>query len=194
MNTLPLVTFVIFSSLSANLMLQFGLGVSNAVSSRKTGKELVLIQTGIIFTAVILLWVIFAKVVSLVISGIYVYVMLFPSSSLVYDGLESLTFRCLLKKEKDGEFPVSFSGGITAVAAFISLTVANSFIEAVALSFGFASGVLLAFLILGEIRQRASLEAVPRFLRGKPLTLISMGLLSLVFSRVSLLLFSMIGG
>jgi electron transport complex protein RnfA len=194
MNSLPLVTFVIFSSLSANLMLQFGLGVSNAASSKKASKELALIQTGIIFTAVVLLWVVFAKVISSGFSGIYAYVLLFPASSLVYDGLESLTFRCLLKKEKEGESPVSFSGGITAVAVFLSLTAANDFVEAVALSFGFASGVLLAFLILGEIRHRASMEAVPRFLRGKPLTLISMGLLSLVFSRVSLLLFSMIGG
>jgi electron transport complex protein RnfA len=194
MNALPLVTFVVFSSLSANLMLQFGIGISNAASSKKMNKELVLIQTGIIFAAVILLWVVFAKVISSVISGIYIYVLLFPASSLVYDGLESLTFRCLLKSEKKGESPVSFSGGITAVAAFISLVAASSLIEAVALSLGFASGVLLAFLILGEIRQRASLEEVPRFLRGKPLTLISMGLLSLVFSKVSLLLFSMIGG
>jgi electron transport complex protein RnfA len=194
MNSLPLVTFVVFSSLSANLMLQFGMGVSNAVSSKKTSKKLVLIQTGIIFTAVILLWIAFAKIVSSVISGIYVYVLLFPASSLVYDGLESLAFRCLLKKEKEGESPVSFSCGITAVAVFITLAAANGFIEATVLSFGFASGVLLAFLILGEIRQRASLEAVPRFLRGKPLTLISMGLLSLVFSKVSLLFFSMIGG
>jgi electron transport complex protein RnfA len=194
MNALPLVTFVVFSSLSANLMLQFGLGVSNAASSKKTGKVLVLIQTGIIFTAAVLLWVVFAKIITSVISGIYVYVLLFPASSLVYDGLESLTFRCLLKKEKDCEFSVSFSGGITAVTAFFCLALASGFIEAVALSFGFASGILLAFLILGEIRQRASLEAVPRFLRGKPLILISMGLLSLVFSKVSFLLFSMIGG
>jgi electron transport complex protein RnfA len=175
-------------------MLQFGLGVSNTASSKKMSTELALIQTGIIFASVILLWVVFAKIISSGLSGIYVYVLLFPASSLVYDGLEFLTFRCLLKREKEGESPVSFSGGITAVAAFLSLTAATGFIEAAALSFGFASGVLLAFFILGEIRQRASLEAVPRFLRGKPLTLISMGLLSIVFSRVSLLLFSMIGG
>jgi electron transport complex protein RnfA len=194
MKVIPLVSFVVFSGLSANLMLQFGLGVSNAASSKKMSKELALIQTVVIFAAVVLLWVVFAKVISSGFSGIYIYALLFPASSLVYDGLEFLTFSCLLKREKEGQSPISFSGGITAVAAFLCLTAASGFIEAVALSFGFASGVLLAFLILGEIRHRASLEAVPRFLRGKPLTLISMGLLSLVFSRVSLLLFRMIGG
>ncbi|MDR2952808.1 MAG: hypothetical protein LBU82_06170 [Treponema sp.] len=194
MKVLPLVLFMIFSGLSMNLMLQCGLGLSNAASAKKKSKQLVLIQAGIIFTAVILLWVIFAKIISSIVSGIYIFVLLFPASSLLYDSLESLTFRWLLKREMENEFPVSFSSGITAAAAFISLTAARGFIEAVALSFGFASGVLLAFLILGEIRLRASLEAVPRFLRGKPLTLISMGLLSLVFFRVSLLLFSMIGG
>jgi len=37
------------------------------------------------------------------------------------------------------------------------------------------------------------LEAVPIFLRGKPLVLISMGMLSLVFSVGALLVFRMIG-
>jgi Na+-translocating ferredoxin:NAD+ oxidoreductase RnfA subunit len=194
MKVLPLVSFMIFSGLSMNLMLQCGMGLSNAASAKKMSKELALIQTGIIFTAVVLLWVVFAKIISSVVSGIYIFVLLFPASFLVYDGLESLTLRWLLKREMESEFPISFSGGITAAAVFISLTTAKGFIEAVALSFGFASGVLLAFLILGEIRLRASLEAVPRFLRGKPLTLISMGLLSLIFFKVSLLLFSMIGG
>ena len=210
MNAIPLVLFMVFSGLSMNLMLQFALGINTAASSKELIRKPALIQLGIIFIAVILLWVIFAKIIASIISGIFIYVLLFPISSMVYEGLEFLTFRYVLKKDREpaaepakqrfvgarpvGGLGISFSGGITAAALFISLNIADSFIEAAALSFGFSSGILLAYLILGEIRLRSGLEAVPRFLRGKPLTLITMGLLSLIFSGVSLLLFRMLGG
>jgi len=60
------------------------------------------------------------------------------------------------------------------------------------MAFGFTAGIFLVYLIIIEIRRRAALEAVPFFLRGKPLVLIAMGLLSLVFSAASLLFFRMI--
>lgn len=194
MSRIPLVMFIIFSGLSMNLVLQCALGIVSASSSKVLSKKAALIQLGIIFIGIILLWVIFSKIIFIIFSGIFAYVLLFPISSIVYKCLEFLTFRYLIKKETDDILPIDFSGGITATALFISLNIAGSFIEAAALSFGFTAGILLAFLILGEIRLRAALEAVPRFLRGKPLTVISMGLLSLIFSGVSLLLFRMIEG
>jgi electron transport complex protein RnfA len=112
---------------------------------------------------------------------------------MVYNGLEFLVFRYVLKKDSEGDCSLRFPGGITAAALFICLNVANNFFEVAALSFGFASGILLVFLVLCEIRRRAAFEEVPRFLRGKPLILISMGMLSLVFSTVSLIFFRMIG-
>ena len=194
MNNVPLVLFMVFSGLSMNLMLQCALGIDTISSSKEYSKKEILIQSGIIFAAIIVLWVIFAKIISSIISGIFIYVLLFPISSMVYDGLEYFTFKYLLKKDRESKSPISFSGGITAAALFISLNISGSFIETMALSFGFTVGILLVFLILCEIRLRSTLEAVPRYLKGKPLTLISMGLLSLIFSGVSLLFFTMIGG
>jgi electron transport complex protein RnfA len=173
-----------------NPVLQCALGINTDPGN--PGRKSTLVKLGTIFIAVILLWVIFF-VLSSIVSGIFIYVLLFPVSYMVYNGLEFLVFRYVLKEDSGDGCSVRFPGGITATALFICLNVANNFIEAAALSFGFASGILLVFLVLFEIRRRAELEEVPRFLRGKPLILISMGMLSLVFSTVSLLLFRMIG-
>ena len=191
MNQIPFVLLFFFSAFTMNPVLQCALGIN--ADPGHPGRRPTLVKLGIIFIAVILLWVIFSFVISSIISGIYIYVLLFPVSYMVYNGLDFLVFRYVLKKDSENDSSVKFPGGITAAALFICLNVANNFFEVVAISFGFAAGTLLVFLILCEIRQRAALEEVPRFLRGKPLILISMGMLSLVFSTVSILLFRMIG-
>jgi electron transport complex protein RnfA len=174
-----------------NLLLQCGLGIQGITAIGSLNKKTVFIKLGIVFFAIIILWVIFAKIISLMITGVFLYVMLFPISIIVHDGLEFLV-SLYLQKKLTKECPVSFSYGITPAALFICLNIANNFIEVVFLSFGFTVGTLLVFFILEEISRRAALEAVPRFLRGKPLTIISMGLLSLIFSTASILLFRMI--
>jgi len=188
MNEIPLIFLMISSAFTMNLILQCGLGIKGTPRSGKTDNISILIKLGIIFLTVILLWIVF----SLLFSGIFIYLLIFPVSSIVYNGLEFLIFTYLLKKDRKDECSLSFPEGITAVAAFICVNIANSFVKAAALSFGFSAGAFLVFVILGEIRRRAALEAVPRFLRGKPLILITMGLLSLVFSTASVLLFRMI--
>jgi electron transport complex protein RnfA len=176
-----------------NLLLQCALGIKGVCESKNPGRLTNLIRTGIIFIASILIWILFSRIISSIIHGIFIYVLLFPVTSLVYNGLEHVVFKILLKHENDNDFSISFPEGITAAAVFICMNIANSFLETLTLSFGFAFGAYLVFIILGEIRRRAVLEAVPQFLRGKPLVLISMGMLSLVFSVSSLLLFRMIG-
>jgi electron transport complex protein RnfA len=193
MNDIPLVLLIIFSAFSMNLVLQCALGIRGAAEAVNYFRVSTFIKLGIIFSSVILLWVVFSKIISSVISGIFIYVLLFPVSLMAYEGFEFLIFRRALKKDPEKGNAISFPGGITAAAVFICLTIADSFLEAAALSFGFAAGILLVFLIIGEIRRRAALEAVPYYLRGKPLVLISMGMLSLIFSTASLLLFRMIG-
>jgi electron transport complex protein RnfA len=192
MNDLPLIFFVIFSAFTINLTLQCALGIKGVCEAKNPASISIIIKLGIIFFTVIVLWFFFSKIIHQVISGTFVYVLLFPVSSMVYDGLEFLIFHYILKKEPDKESAVTFPGCITAAAVFICVNIADSFVQAVSLSFGFSAGILLVFLIIGEIRQRAALEKVPQFLRGKPLVLISMGMLSLIFSAVSLLLFRMI--
>ena len=190
---MQLVLLLICSGFSMNIVLQCGLGIKGAAESRNPLGISTLIKMGIIFFSVILLWVFFSRVVYSIIPGIFIYVLLFPASSIVYDAFEYLVFKYMYKEDSQGECSVSFPGGITAVCVFICVNLANNFLEAAVLSFGFTAGIILVYLILREVRRRAVLEVVPRFLRGKPLILITMGMLSLVFSIVSILLFRMAG-
>ena len=194
MNSLPLALFVIFSGLSMNLMLQCGLGVAGAASSASGGQSIkgALEKLGFIFVSVVLLWAFFAKIIAAVSSEIFVYVLLFPVASIAYDGFEYVICHFILEKEVERDCNISFCNGITAAALFVCLNLADGFVQAAALSFGFAAEIFLSFLILREIRRRAVLESVPRYVRGRPLILISMGLLSLVFTATALLLFRMI--
>jgi electron transport complex protein RnfA len=178
----------VFSCLSMNLLLQCGLGMGGAV--QEGDRPVPLIQTGLILLSLLLLWPLFSYVLVL---GFFEYLLLFPSSALVYAGLERLLFRIILKRELSKSQNCCFCDGLTAAALFITLHLASGFIEAAVLSLGFALGMLLALLILAEIRRRSRMEAVPRFLRGSPLLLISMGLLSLIFSSAALVFYLALG-
>ncbi|MDR0301664.1 MAG: hypothetical protein LBI04_05030 [Treponema sp.] len=193
MDQMPFVILFILSAFSMNLTLQCALGIKGAAESKNPGHFSNFIKLGIIFLSVIMLWAFFSKIVSSIIPGLFVYVLLFPVSYIVYDALEYLFFHQIIKKRPVNEYSITFPGGITAAAVFICLNIADNFAQAFLLSFGFASGICLVLIITGEIRRRAALEAVPVFLRGKPLVLISMGMLSMVFSVCSLLIFRMIG-
>jgi len=193
MSQVSFIILIILSAFSMNLTIQCALGIKGAVESKNPGHFSNFIRLGIIFFSVVLLWAIFYKIIHSVISGLYIYILVFPVSYIVYEALEYLLFHQLLRKRPVNECSVSFPGGITAAAVFICLNIADNFKQALVLSFGFALGLCLVMIITGEIRKRAALEAVPIFLRGKPLVLISMGMLSLVFSVSALLIFRMIG-
>ena len=193
MNTIPFMLLIIFSAFTMNLTLQCALGIKGAAESKIYCKKTILLKLLIVFVSIVILWLFFYKIISSLISGILIYVLLFPVSFLVYTGLELLIFELILKKKSKEECFVNFPEGIVAAALFICLNIASSFFEAIVLSFGFSAGVLLVYLIIREIRRRAALEEVPVFMRGKPLVLISMGMLSLVFSAGSLLLLRIFG-
>ena len=194
MNSLPLALFVIVSGLSMNLMLQCGLGIERTASSSSGDQSIKgsLEKLGIIFVSVLLLWAIFAKIISAISAELFVYMLLFPVASIAFDGFEYVFCHFILEKEVERDCYISFCNGITAAALFVCLNLADTFVQAAALSFGFVAGIFLSFLILREIRRRAVLESVPRYVRGRPLILISMGLLSLIFTASALLLFRMI--
>jgi electron transport complex protein RnfA len=87
-----------------------------------------------------------------------------------------------------------YSGnGLALASVFLTLRLAVSPVDALVLCLGFSLGTLTAALILREINRRSSLEAVPETFRGAPLTLISMGLLSLIFSAVSAIFLRVLG-
>jgi len=197
---MPILLLFIYSAFAINLLLQCGLGIKGAVESnidnggRSDPLDIkTLVKSGVIFFTVIIIWVFFSKVLFLLLPGIYLYILLFPVSFIVYDAMEYIVFRYVIKIENKNERLINFYGGITAVAVFLCMNMANNFLETVVLSLGFTTGIFFVKLLIREIRRRAALEAVPVFLRGKPLVLITMGMLSLVFTTASLLLFGMIG-
>jgi len=199
MNNMPVLLLFIYSAFTINLLLQCGLGIKGAVEADLNNGEWsdpldkkTLIKSGIIFFTVIILWVFFSKILFSLISGIYLYVLLFPVSFIAYDTMEYLVFRYVIKEENKNERMINFYGGITAVAVFLCMNIADNFLETLVLSLGFTLGIFFVKLIIREVRRRAALEAVPVFLRGKPLVLITMGMLSLIFTSASLLLFRMI--
>jgi electron transport complex protein RnfA len=176
-----------------NLILQCALGIKGISEAKKYGNISAFIILGIIFISIILLWLVFSRLFYSMIPGMFIYILLFPVSYIVYEGFEYFIFCYLMKRDPEDERFISFPGGITAAAVFVCVNIANNILETIVLSFGFSLGIYLVYLITREIRKRAYLEKVPSSLRGKPLVLIAMGLLSLVFSVSSLLLLGMIG-
>ncbi|MCL1930765.1 MAG: hypothetical protein FWF55_03055, partial [Treponema sp.] len=142
------------------------------------------------FIAVVVLWLIFSFAGSVMFVGFYEYMLIFPSSALAYTILEYLTARFILQ----GKIPYNaLSGGaLIGVALFITLNIAGGLLDAIVLSLGFSCSTALVFVIVGEIRRRSEMEAVPRWLRGGPLALIAMGLLSLIFSSGALMLYGVL--
>ncbi|MDR0457005.1 MAG: hypothetical protein LBH20_10030 [Treponema sp.] len=193
-----LVMLAVFSGLSMNLILQFGLGLKGIAFDESMSREKLLAGSGIIFATVMFLWLFFLFIRSVLFLGLLEYVVLFPVSSLVFSVLEYLTNRFILKKNMEQERSLlsgdALTGGaLVSAALFITLNVAGSFYEAVILSLGFSGSAMLVFVVVIEIRRRAEMEAVPRWLRGGPLALIAMGLLSLVFASGALMLFGVLG-
>ena len=183
----------IFSMLNMNLVLQCAMGIKGAEESKNCGRKSTIIRLGIIFITVIFLWLFFSKIIFSIFSGFFIYILIFPVSFIVYEGIQFLTIKYIIKKEIEEESFINFAGGITAVSVFICVNISSSFLQTVILSFGFTSGILVVFLIIREIRRRAALEAIPNFLRGNPLILLSIGLLSIVFTAASVLFLRVMG-
>jgi len=193
-----LIILAVFSGLSMNLILQFGLALKRVAFDSTVGKEQLLAGMGILFTSIVLLWLFFSFTRSVMFLGFLEYMLLFPVSSLAFSILEYLMRRFVLKVDagqKESFFlNNTLSGGaLIGAALFITLNVAGGFLDAVVLALGFSSSTALVFVVAGEIRRRSAMEAVPRWLRGGPLALIAMGLLSLVFSSGALMLFGVLG-
>jgi electron transport complex protein RnfA len=213
-----LLTLAVFSGLSMNLILQFCIGMKMIVlaenhgSSGKPSKREFLIWFGIHFTSVTLLWLFFLFIQSVLSMAGVEYILLFPLCYIVFTALEYLVNRFIMKKNIDTEGPDLFngsladsiltgnakksgaflSGSMTGAALFITSNIAGNFAEALMLSLGFSAGIALAIIIMNEIRKRSEMEAVPACLKGGPLVLITMGLLSMIFSSAAIMFFNIL--
>jgi electron transport complex protein RnfA len=191
------------ASLGMNLLVQFGLGLGILAardaeaappeSCRRSAAAGALVLCAALF----ILWIFFTYVLAPLGPGFYWYLLLYPLSFSLMKGLDKLrkkflpTVRVL---EPVFCFPSAGSSGTAEflpLGLLIAIHLALRPREALFLSLCFSLGVFFSLEILREIRRRSRLEAVPRFLRGLPLSLISLGLLSIIFSSVSLMLFNL---
>jgi len=220
-------TLAVFSGLSMNLILRFGIGIQRIAldydsrDSENTGGKAFFIRPGTLFISCLILWLFFSVVQSVLFLGFLEYVMIFPVCSLFFAVFEYLARRLVFKTNwkgevisrnrfisdylfinspsADGDHPqknedaASLNGALAGTALFVILGLAGSFAQAAMLSFGFSAGASLAVMITGEIRRRSAVESVPDCLRGGPLVLSAMGLLSLVFISVATVLYAVLG-
>jgi electron transport complex protein RnfA len=190
-----LVSLAVFSSLSLNLILQFALVIQGMAARQQESYSIPFFQSGVLFVSVLFLWVVFSYILSPLAFGFFEYVLLFPLSALVCMGLELLCTRFLpwIVPHAKMFTAISAYNGLALTSLMLTINLARTFAEAVVLSLGFALGVLLSLFLLQEIRKRSTLEMVPPFLQGVPLMLISMGLLSLIFTSLGALFYKTLG-
>jgi electron transport complex protein RnfA len=195
-----LVMLAVFSGLSMNLILQIGIGLRRIVQiqngNTNGGAKDTAAKMAVLFISSVFLWLFFTFIRSLIPLGFIEYVLLFPSAYFFSSVLEYAFDRFVLKKntvQENVQENRMINGALAAAALFVALNVGGGFFEAVVVSLCFSAGNALPILIINEIRLRAEMEAVPAFLRGSPLMLIAMGLLSLVFSSAALMLYRVLG-
>jgi len=199
MISISLAALAIFAGFSLNLLLFFALGSVSAagdpVYKGETIHRLPVFQLCILFIVVLILWFLFAFLVPYSAREFALYFLMFPFSVLACLGLEFLGKKiCPLGSFKGGlpvpDVRTAFSAytaydGLVPAAFVLTHILAKTFIEAFVVVASFAASSLGAMLVLNEIRRRSSLERVPYYVRGTPLILISMGLLSFVLAAVS---------
>ena len=190
---ISLAALAVFSGLSLNLLLQFALGIGGAAGGfpQQKKKELPLGQLCILFLSVVLLWLVFSFIFPPHWRGFSEYFLYFPFSALVCMGMELAYDRVVpriwgrsanLRKVYSA---ITAYEGLVPIALLLTLALSVNFAGAVMLALFFSLGNLTAILILNEIRRRSTLELTPRHLRGSPLILVSMGLLSLIFGAAA---------
>ena len=172
----------VFAGLSVNLILEFALGADQAGK----GKGLPVSQIFCLFVSVLFLWTIYRYVLIFFPWEFVVFLLFFPLSVLVCLGFETLEKRFFPNTERDRSFSaLTAYEGLIPASLFLTVNLASTFLDALVLSLFFALGCFMAIFILREITRRSSLEEIPHWLRGPPLTLISMGLLSMIFSSAA---------
>lgn len=189
-----MIALVVFSGFAYNLILQFALGIQGIAEGQERSVPVPLVQGVILFLSVLILWVIFSYILSPLAFGFLEYILFFPLSALVCMGLETLGDR-FFSLEPDSKLFDAHSAynGLALGSLLLTLHIATNFLDALILSLSFSLSSLIVIFLLNEIRKRSALEKVPPFLRGRPLMLISMGLLSLIFTSLTAILFNILG-
>ncbi|MDR2746975.1 MAG: hypothetical protein LBB77_05955 [Treponema sp.] len=191
----------ICASLAMNLLVQFGLGLGIlADNGEDYPPALCYPWTLIFFGGLFFLWLLFTYILAPLAGGFYWYLLLYPFSAALIRGFEILGSREKIAKffRRDPRRSPPFlqpRGWVEflSLGLLISLHLALNPLEALFLALWFSLGLAFSMAVLREISRRSRFEAAPPFLRGSPLALISLGLLSLIFSSASIVFFNLSG-
>jgi electron transport complex protein RnfA len=176
-----------FAALSLNLLLCFGLGTKEMISREREPALYNYYPWGILFLVTAVLALFFLNIPFL---RLFEFVLIVPLSIVSGMGAEYLLFAFVLRGRESPRIFKIGSGYSALLPAALYLTVhfAVTSAEALLIAFALSAGGFLAFLCIKEIQKRSFLESIPYGLRGAPILLISMGLLSLILSSGAVLL------
>ncbi|MDR3146077.1 MAG: hypothetical protein LBU21_07350 [Treponema sp.] len=192
MSTLAILA--VFSGLSLNPLLQFGLGIRNFEAEAQRPLRYTFFQWFLLFVTVLLLWLFFMYILSPLSLGFFEYFLTFPLIVAARQGVEkALRYLVPPGKDRPKSSGRNVHDGLAIVALFFTLRLADSFAAEVVLSLGFSLGSFAAAHVLNTIYRRSSTEMIPPMLRGTPLLLVSAGLLSLSCSSVAVILLRVLG-
>jgi electron transport complex protein RnfA len=186
---ISLVSLAVLGGFFLNLPLQWGIGIREIFLERKGRFGDTLLEAALLFVSVLIQWLLFVYVFSPLALGALVYFLPLPLSAAL-----TLCANAALKKlsaeafsGREQAFVFSYRSGAALISVFMLLSLAGSFSEAVILATGISLGVFFASIILRAIHFRIEREKASGFVRGMPLLLITMGLLSLAFSSVAII-------
>lgn len=186
----------IFAAFHLNLFLCFGLGIRELVSRKRRSVFQISCPWAVVFPATVLLWVFFEKILLRICPWFPVYLALYPLALCVCFGLETGLVKAFpaLGSALSGRFKTGSYAGLTAASLLLTMRLAVNFGEVLLLALACSGGALFAAVVIAELRKRSRWESLPAGLRGNPVTLISMGLLSLVFSAAAVIILKVLLG
>jgi electron transport complex protein RnfA len=182
-----IIILAVFSIFSFNLVLKFGLGAKEIYESSGDNIAVSLFHWLIMFITVFFSWLIFTFILSPLSLGFLEYFLLFPLTAFLSFGMESLLFLLIpggITKKRVFYVYSSYSG-LILTALILTLRFADTAADAVVLAFCFSFGAFFVKTLLLMIRLRGKNEKISVFFQRQPLLLVSMALLSLVFSSIA---------
>jgi hypothetical protein len=186
----------LFAAFHLNLFLCFGLGIRELVSRKRRSFFQISCPWAVVFLTTVFLWVFFEKILLRICPWFPVYLALYPLSLCLCLGLETGLVMAFpgLGSALSGRFKMGSYAGFASASLLITMRFAVNFGEVLLLALACSGGALLAAVVIAEVRKRSHRESLPAGLRGNPVTLISMGLLSLVFSASAVIILKVLLG
>ena len=172
-----------------NLPVQMGLGLREIFLEREGSFLDALLESIILFISLMLQWIIFFYLLAPLSLVVFKYFLLLPLGAVTPSFLLMMFKKISPEKSagKENVFLFSHKAGQSLAALLITLSLAGSFRDAFIITSGFSLGAFFAVSVLKAVRFRIERERISPLLRGLPLYLIVLAILSLVFSSIAII-------